>query len=163
VSLLALLSFSPEISILFFIFFFLFVCVIIFNLQLFILHMHMQAILSFVSSWTQAGGIESYAAATGTSKQAFFTDSAPKSLYKNYVKSVITRCAIPYLSILSNAHPASFFHPVGALMKPNPSSPQAQYYHRQAICQGQHDHGLQLDQRAGVPKLRPRDGGQMGG
>lgn len=51
----------------------------------------LQVILSFASNWTPAGGVDSFANATNVGHNDFFTATAPKSLYKDYVKTILTR------------------------------------------------------------------------
>lgn len=42
-------------------------------------------------SQTPAGGVDSFANATGASHNDFFTAPAPKALFKDYVKAIVTR------------------------------------------------------------------------
>jgi len=50
-----------------------------------------QVILSFTSNWTPAGGVDSFANASGVTHNQFFTDAGVKSMYKEYVKAILNR------------------------------------------------------------------------
>ena len=51
----------------------------------------LKLILSFTSNWTPAGGVDQFAELAGVEHNDFFTDATAKKLYKDYVKTILTR------------------------------------------------------------------------
>jgi mannan endo-1,4-beta-mannosidase len=51
----------------------------------------LKLVLPFVNNWGDYGGIAAYTAAFNCSATTFFTDSVCQKVYKNYVKTIVTR------------------------------------------------------------------------
>ncbi|PRW59651.1 nitrilase 2 isoform A [Chlorella sorokiniana] len=51
----------------------------------------LKVILSFTSNWTPMGGVDQFANMTGGSHNDFFSKEAPKALFKDFVRTIVTR------------------------------------------------------------------------